>query len=210
MLVLLTLAALVGGLGFLKARWLIPVFFLAPLYGLWRVDRHGVPEKRLAAFAVVLILAEVAVVGMLSVRVVGASLFGRPFRMNEPYDAVAEGFRRAGFTRGTIVAGFGTLAGNLAVRFPDSRVLHTEYPDFLPAAGSPGQCLVTWDRHRGEGDNPDTPLPPDDVQRLAATLGVALTGSEPVGVVEAPFLFDPARVQRVYYILFPDGAGRCR
>jgi 4-amino-4-deoxy-L-arabinose transferase-like glycosyltransferase len=31
MLALLTLAALVGGLGFLKARWLIPAFFLVPL-----------------------------------------------------------------------------------------------------------------------------------------------------------------------------------
>ena len=91
MLALLTLAALVGGLGFLKARWLIPAFFLVPLYGLWRLERHGVPEKRLAAFAVILALAEIAVVGTLSVRVVGASLFRRPYRMSEPYDAVAAG-----------------------------------------------------------------------------------------------------------------------
>ena len=34
-----------GGLGFLKARWLIPAFFLAPLYGLWRLERHGVPGE---------------------------------------------------------------------------------------------------------------------------------------------------------------------
>ena len=148
MLAILTLAALVGGLGFLKARWLIPAFFLVPLYGLWRVERHGVPEKRLAVFAVILVLAEVAVVGTLSVRVVGASLFRRPYRMSEPYDDVATGLSRAGFTRGTIVAGFGTLAGNLAVRFPDARVLHTEYLDFRPPPGSAGQCLIVWDRHR--------------------------------------------------------------
>ena len=43
MLALLAGAALAGGLGFLKARWLIPAFFLAPLYGLWRLERHGVP-----------------------------------------------------------------------------------------------------------------------------------------------------------------------
>ena len=210
MLALLTLAALVGGLGFLKARWLIPAFFLVPLYGLWRLERHGVPEKRLAAFAVILVLAEVAVVGTLSVRVVGASLFRRPYRMSEPYDEVATGLSRAGFTRGTIVAGFGTLAGNLAVRFPDARVLHTEYPDFRPPPGSPGQCLLVWDRHRRGRGGPAAPGPPEDVQRLAAALGVALTGSEPVGVVEAPFRFAPAQVRRVYYIIFPEGAGQCR
>ena len=211
MLGLLTLAALGGGLSFLKARWLIPAFFLAPLYGLWRIERHGVPEKkRLAALALVLVLAEVAVVGTLSVRVAGASLFSRPYRMNEPYDAVAAGLSRGGFTGGTIVAGFGGLAGNLAVRFPHARVLHTEYPDFRPLPGAPGQCLLVWDRHRRGRGGDAAPGPPDDVQRLAATLGVALTGSEPVGVVEAPFRFAPARVRRVYYVIFPDGAGQCR
>jgi 4-amino-4-deoxy-L-arabinose transferase-like glycosyltransferase len=210
MLLLLTAAALVGGLGFLKTRWLIPVFFLAPVYGLWRLDRHGAPRRRLAAFAVVLAVAESAVVAGMSARVVGASLFPRPYRMNEPYDAVASGLARAGFAQGTIVAGFGTLAGNLAVRFPDSRVLHTEYPDFQPPGGSAGQCLLAWDRHRRERDSPDPSRPPEDLLRLGATLGVALTGSERVGVVEAPFLFDRRRVRRVYYVLFPDGTGRCR
>jgi 4-amino-4-deoxy-L-arabinose transferase-like glycosyltransferase len=209
-LALLTLAALAGGLGFLKARWLIPAFFLVPLYGLWRLERHGVPEKRLATFAMILILAEIAVVGALSVRVLGASLFRRPYRMNEPYDAVAAGFARMGFRRGTIVAGFGTLAGNLAVRFPRARVLHTEYPDFRPAPRVPGQCLLVWDRHRRGRGGDAAPGPPEDVQRLAATLGVALTGAEPVGVVEAPFRFAPARARRVYYIIFPEGAGQCR
>jgi hypothetical protein len=206
MLVILTAGALAGGLGYLKARWLIPAFFLAPLYGLWRVERHGMSLRRLARFAVLLALVEVVVVVGLTVRVVGASLFRQPYRMNEPYDAVAARLVGAGFTRGTIVSGFGTLAGNLAVRFPDSRTLHTEYPDFLPPARATGQCLLIWDRHRRENASG----PPEDVQRLAAALGVTLTGAEPVGVVEAPFLFNPARTRRVSYLLFPDGAGRCR
>lgn len=210
MLVLLTVATLIGGLSFLKARWLMPAFFLAPLYGLWRLERHGAPETRLRAFALLLILAEVVVVGGLTVRVMGASLFRQPYRMNEPYDAVAAGLARAGFTRGTIVAGFGTLAGNLAVRFPDSRVLHTEYPDFQPPSRGSGQCLLAWDRHRRQQGNPDASRPPEDVEQFAARLGVTLTGSERIGVVEAPFLHDAGRVRRVYYLLFPDGVGRCR
>ena len=210
MLVLLTGAALIGGFSFLKARWLIPAFFLAPVYGLWRLERHGTPVKRLGAFAAVLILAEIVAVGGLTVRVTGASLFRRPYRMNEPYDEVAAGLARAGFTRGTIVAGFGTLAGNLAVRFPDSRVLHTEYPGFRPPAGRPGQCLLAGDRHRNERGTPDAPGPPEDVRRLGDALGVALTGGERIGVVEAPFLFDRRRVRRVHYILFPGGIADCR
>lgn len=206
MLAILLGAALAGSLGFLKARWLIPAFFLAPLYGLWRVERQGGPGSRLAVFAILLVAIEAVVLGGLTFRVVGASLFRQPFRMNEPYDAVAAGLVRAGFTRGTIVAGFGTLAGNLAVRFPGSRTLHTEYPAFVPPPGRPGQCLLVWDRRR----RADPDGVPEDVRALAATLGVTLNGSEPIGVVEAPFLFNPKRIRRTSYVLFPDGVGGCR
>ena len=130
--------------------------------------------------------------------------------MNEPYDAIAAGLGRAGFTHGTIIAGYGTLAGNLAIRFPDSRVLHTEYPDFQPVSTQSGQCLLVWDRHRSRRGSPEEIGPPEDVRQYAGALDVGLTGSEPVGVVEAPFLFDARRIRRVYYTLLPDGAGRCR
>jgi 4-amino-4-deoxy-L-arabinose transferase-like glycosyltransferase len=210
MLVVFTVAALAGGLSFLKARWLVPTFFLAPVYGLWRAERQGVSSRRVTALAVLLALVEVAVIGGLAFRVVGASQFRQPYRMNEPYDAIATGLSRAGFTHGTIVAGYGTLAGNLAVRFTDSRILHTEYPDFQPAREDSGQCLLVWDRRPGRRGNPDEIGPPEDVRRYAEALDVALTGSEPVGVVETPFLFDARRIRRVHYILLPDGAGRCR
>src|SRR5262249_4451003 len=85
-LVLLTLAAVAGGLGFLKARWLVPAFFLTPLYGLWRAERQAVSSKGLAAFAILLVVVEVTVVGALTFRVRGASLFRQPYRINEPFD----------------------------------------------------------------------------------------------------------------------------
>ena len=129
--------------------------------------------------------------------------------MNEPYDAVAAGLVRAGFKRGTILAGFGSLAGNLAVRFPDSRVLHTEYPDFQPARAGDGQCLLVWDRR---GSDPERI--PDDLRALAATLGVPFDGAAPagprVGIIEAPLRFDRRHIRRTYFVLLPDGAGRCR
>jgi 4-amino-4-deoxy-L-arabinose transferase-like glycosyltransferase len=205
---LLGVAALAGGLGFLKFRWLIPAFFLAPLYALWRLERQGGPGPRqVRSLAVVLVLAEIAVVVGLVVRVTGASHFPRPYRMNEPYDAVAAELVRAGFSRGTILAGFGTLAGNLAVRFPDSRVLHTEYPDFQPPRTGDGQCLLVWDRPRGDRGSGAMPA---DLGALADDLGVRLAGSEPVGVIEAPFRFDRRHLRRTYYVLLPGGAGRCR
>jgi hypothetical protein len=130
--------------------------------------------------------------------------------MNEPNDAIAAGLTAGGFRGGTIVAGFGTLAGNLAVRFPDSRVLHTEYPDFRPPGRGSRQCLLVWDRHRGEIGDRDTPEMPDDLRAFATALRIRLRGTEPVGVVEAPFHFDPAHVRRVHYILIPQGQGWCR
>ena len=203
---LLGVTALAGALAFLKYRWLIPAFFLAPLCPLWRLERHGGPGERIRALAIVLIVAEVAVVVGLVVRVTGASFFPRPYRMNEPYDAVAAGLVRAGFTHGTIVSGFGTLAGNMAVRFPDSRVLHVEYPDFQPRSASDGQCLLVWDRQRGDRDSGTMPA---DVRALAERLGVTLAGSEPAGTIEAPFRFDRRHVHRTHYVLLP-GTGRCR
>ncbi len=209
-LVLLGAAALAGGLSFLKFRWLIPGFFLAPLYALWRVERQRGPGTRLGALAAVLIAAEVVVLAGHVVRMAGASHFPRPYRMNEPYDAIAAGLVGAGFRRGTIVAGFGSLAGNLAIRFPDSRVLHTEYPDFRPPGRGNDQCLLVWDRQRGEIGDQDTPEMPEDLRTLAAVLRIRLRGTEPVGVIEAPFRFDSRHVRRVYYVLLPRGQGWCR
>jgi hypothetical protein len=209
-LLLLAGAALVGVLGFLKYRWLIPAFLLVPLYAFWRLERQaGVAPARLRAFALVLLLVEAATAGGLVVRVLGAGLFPHSFRMNEPYDAVADGLVHGGFRRGTILAGFGTLAGNLRVRFPESRVLHVEYPGFRPPATGGGQCLLVWDRGRPSPDGSSPPVP-DDLRALAAATGVPLTGQEPARVLTFPFHHDARHTRRVYYILVPEGAGDCR
>ena len=87
---------------------------------------------------------------------------------------------------------------------------HTEYPDFQPPDPGDGQCLLTWDRQRGEREDRDTPGMPDDLRALVAGLAVPLTGSERVGVVAAPFRFDPRHVRRVYYVLLSSRPGHCR
>jgi hypothetical protein len=206
---LLALLAVGGWLAFLKLRWLIPAFCLAPLYLLWRLERQGLTRRRVAALALALVVAEAGLAAGLVIRVRAAGLFPRHFRMNEPYDEIAAGLAGAGFREGTIVAGDGSLGGNLAVRFPGTRVLHAEYPDYRPPerAGA-GQCLLAWEPR---GARPDAPARvPPDVGALARRLGVTLTGAEPVRTVQAPFRWSGRHVRRVDFVLLPGGAGRCR
>jgi hypothetical protein len=213
-LALLGAAALAGVLPFLKFRWLMPAFALVPLYAFWRIERQPGAPRRVTAFAVILAVVAGALAAALAVRVLGAGLFARPYKLNEPYDLIAAGLVGAGFRRGTIVGGWDSLAGNLRIRFLDSRVVHVEFPDYRPPPRPPGgpggQCLVVWDRRRGEASDPrPRPEVPDDLRALAATLGVTVTGAEPVRSVDAPFRFDPRHVRRVHFILLP-GAGDCR
>src|SRR5262249_53097415 len=82
MLVVLPLRALAVGSGFLRGGGPVPTFFFAPLSGLWRAGRHRVSSRRVVAFAILLLVVEVGVIGGLTVRVRGASLFHQPYRMN--------------------------------------------------------------------------------------------------------------------------------
>jgi hypothetical protein len=82
--------------------------------------------------------------------------------------------------------------------------------DFRPPGRGNDQCLLVWDRERGEVGDRDTPEMPEDLRAFAAVLRIRLKGTEPVGVIEAPFRFDPRHVRRVYYVLLPRGQGWCR
>lgn len=128
-------------------------------------------------------------------------------RPNEPYDVLAERLSASGFRKGTIVAGKGPFAGNLRLRFPDSRVISLESPYYVPPpvgdVGT-GQCLVVWER--GEA----TAVPSDVRTLLAFDLDVDLGGETAIRAVEAPFRFAPGRVRRVHFVLLTEGAGRCR
>jgi 4-amino-4-deoxy-L-arabinose transferase-like glycosyltransferase len=206
---LLAVLALGGWLAYLKLRWLIPAFCLAPLYLLWRLERQGATRRRVAALVLALVVAEVGLAAGLVVRVRAAGLFPRHFRMNEPYDRIAAELAAAGFREGTVVAGVGSLAGNLAVRFPGTRVLHAEYPEYRPPGrAGRGQCLLAWEPR---GARPDAPARvPREVRALARRLDVVLTGVEAVRTIDAPFRWSARHVRRVDFVLLPDGAGRCR
>jgi 4-amino-4-deoxy-L-arabinose transferase-like glycosyltransferase len=206
--VLLVLAgtALLGFLSFLKYRWLIPGFFLAPVYALWRAERTGVPPRRLAAYAALLVAAEVVVTGAILVSVFGSRLMARPYVLNEPYHAAAEEIGRAGFSTGTVVVGMGALAGSLRLRFPEARVLSLEHPYYRPPAREAGRCLVAWE----ERETADARRMPGPLRQFAeAVLEIPLPADEPGQLFQAPYRHETGRVRRIHYVLVP-AAGACR
>jgi 4-amino-4-deoxy-L-arabinose transferase-like glycosyltransferase len=197
---LLLAGILVGGVAYLKFRWLVPAFFLLPLLGLARLEGSGLEDHRIRRLAVWLLAVELVVVVAFAVNIWRGDRFGRPTRLNAPYDEIAAALRVAGFRRGTIVAGEGPLGGNLRLHFPDSRVIRLTNPDYLPPVGEAGSCVIVWAAERDEA-----PL------RIwvSGTLGVDFS-RDPVRVVEAPYRFARAARLRVSYALLPEGRGRCR
>jgi 4-amino-4-deoxy-L-arabinose transferase-like glycosyltransferase len=202
---LLTGGALLTLVTFLKFRWLLPGFFLLPLLAFARLDAAGVRPAQLRRLAVVLLLAEAAVIGGILLRIGTGHLGGRPYKLNEPYDRLAAGLREAGFRDGTIVAGRGPVGGNLRLQLPGSRVLSLESPYYVPPArGTAGQCLVVWERGGAER------VPPDLRDFVARVLDVSLDEGAAPAIVEALVHHTSDKRRRLAYVLLPGGAGGCR
>ena len=201
---LLTVGALSSQLAYLKWRWLVPAFFLLPLYAFWRLDQVTYERRRLRWLAGLLVATELAIIGGIVAVVTSDSFLARPSDLNKPYDVLVDRLAMAGFTRGTIVVGRGALAGSLRIRFPDSRVISLEHPYYVPLASGSGQCLVVEEK----GDA--TRIGPDIQEELATALDARLTGAEPVETAEAPYHWAPGHVRRIHFILLPEGLGQCR
>jgi 4-amino-4-deoxy-L-arabinose transferase-like glycosyltransferase len=197
--VLVVGAILAGSLTYLRFRWLMPAFFLVPLLAFAWVDSPTVERRRLVRYAAGLLGVEALVLVALTANVLRGDALGEPTRLNAPYDVVATALASAGFSRGTIAAGEGPLAGNLRLRFPDSRVIRLANPDYLPPTAGGGQCLVVWEE-------------PVDRSALLAWVASALDArldDEPVRTVAARYHHARERTLRVGYVLLPAGRGRC-
>jgi 4-amino-4-deoxy-L-arabinose transferase-like glycosyltransferase len=198
---LLVAAILAGSLTYLKFRWLMPAFLLVPFLAFASIDTPAPDRRRLFYYAAALLGAEALVILALTANVLRGDAFGTSTRLNAPYDAVAKALAAEGFVRGTIAAGGGPLAGNLRLRFPDSRVVRLTNPDYLPPQLSSGQCLVVWEE------------PSDDRAPLLAWVASALKAPvdhEPERMVSARYRHTRELTLRVRYILLPGGRGQCR
>jgi hypothetical protein len=209
-LALLVVGAFLNVLGQLKFRWAIPLFFLLPLYGCWRLDRLGIDSarhRRLGAYAAVLATTEALMIAGILLQIHAGARVGTPARLNTPLDAVGPGVAGAGFHGGTIVAGPGPLGGNLRIAFPGARVASLETPGYLPPraeAAPDGDCLLVWDR--GPGDV----LPEDLVAWLRSRLEAEVPASPTIGSVTAPHRHAPTLEYRAFFVRLPQGVGRCR
>lgn len=198
---LLVAAILAGSVTYLRFRWLMPAFFLAPLLALSWVDTADLARRQLVRYAGTLLVVEALMVLALTVNVLRGDALGEPSRLNAPYDQVGRALADAGFTRGTIAAGEGPLAGNLRLRFPEARVIRLTNPDYLPPASSAGQCLVVWDE--------ETVDRPALLAWVSSALG-ARVESEPVQTIAVRYHHARARTLRVSYVLIRAGRGDCR
>ncbi len=198
---LVVVGIVAGSLTFLKFRWLMPAFCLVPLLAFACIDRAALDRRMMRRYAVALGIAEAIVLLGLSLNVLRGDTFGPPTRLNAPYDLVARTLVDAGFSRGTIAAGDGPLAGNLRLRFPASRVVRLTNPDYVPPRTGEGQCLVVWEEPLGNSSAL--------LSWVRTSLEADVEG-EPVRSVSVRFHHARALPLHVGYILLPAGRGTCR
>jgi 4-amino-4-deoxy-L-arabinose transferase-like glycosyltransferase len=191
---------LTGNLTEFRVRWLMPAFVLVPLFAFAWVDAPALDPRRMVRYAVALLVVETLVVLALSANVLRGDAFASPTRLNAPYDLVGDALTTAGFTRGTIAAGEGPLAGNLRLRFPDSRVIRLQNPEYLPPAVAEGQCLVVWEEPGRER--------PRLLAWVATALAARVEGEAPQPIA-ASYHHSRTHWLRVSYILIPTGRGNC-
>lgn len=200
---LLLAGVLVGGVTYLKFRWMLPVYVLCPLYALAWLRRDASTAPRLTRLAYTILAAELAVVVAFPVSVFRGDFLGKPSRFTTPYVEVARQLGATGFTRGTIIGDDGALAGNLRLWFPQARVIRLTNPDYVPVAPGGGQCLVAWEKA------PIDRVPDDIRDWIRGALGTDLSGAGPVRVLDAKYLHARDATLRVAYVLVPQGLGRC-
>ncbi|MDX6805191.1 glycosyltransferase family 39 protein [Terrihabitans rhizophilus] len=141
-LAMLAIGAIPAGITEFKDRWMSPLLFLLPLAVIvllgHRLQRGG--AKTLQYVSVLLALVSMAALAALHLW----TREGRePAEANAPMPALAESIRQQGFTRGTIIGGSTTLAGQLKLEFADSPVVEPQYGLLIkPDIGQP--VLLAW------------------------------------------------------------------
>lgn len=179
---------------------LVPYLFLR--FGAAMTDRQ------VRRYAALISLSGVVLIGTLVGKYFIEPLIHEDCEDHVPYDTFADKLREAGFKRGTIFAYFhrDPLAGNLRVRFPESRVVSAKHPGAIPPAGeTPGQCLIIWPL-KGAEDPKSATIRTANESRLATKLSYEI----PSKVTSASLPPWGNRRNQIGFALIEGGAGDCR
>jgi len=209
-LLILGALAAAGALGFgaseLRSHYLA-VFILFPLYAFARVEVCGARPWAIRAYAGFVAACALAVVTALAASALIGPRTCDKCRLHLDYEVLADAVRAAGFADGTIAASFHrqAIAGNLRLEFPDARVTSTEYPRFQPPRDEgAGSCLLVWQPEE------ETRYGVDMRAFALVFLEARIPAAAPVRTVDVPLAGNPGRSVEFAYLLWPEGAGRCR
>ncbi|WP_018954080.1 ArnT family glycosyltransferase [Thioalkalivibrio sulfidiphilus] len=188
-LVILTVIVVALNLGKPKVRWVLPLFFLAPLVFFAVVPDSVLTARRVRWYARTCIALAAITVTFTLVRIPLAEHIKRPANANWPYAELAAQIRQqTGFEQGLILGHNYFISGNLHYQF--------RQPAYSSAAAVPPQSddaarrplIILWDAGRR-----GTAEPTERVTEWAIRhLGVDPNEYEPV-YVEHPFKFSPTR-----------------
>jgi len=144
LVVALLLMVLFVGVSNVKSRWLIPFFFLLPLYLCLKVEASGatVPQapKRMAAIALVIMIAIPTTLYLRNTSIGALEHYGK---QHVPYGpAVQEILASSNIAPALIVTPDSYLPGNIRLHAPDIPVVAPSYPPSL--AGYPFDANHPW------------------------------------------------------------------
>lgn len=175
-----------GGAAHVKDRWLVPLFFVVPLYLCLKIEASNVHvPNALRRLMPIIATIMIAVPGILFGRIAAASLNGDYERLNTPYAQLASALRQQG-EPGAIVAESSLLAGNLRKDLLPVTVISLDYPGFTPAVPISKQhpVLIVWQLGRKEGGA----LPAKAAEWLRSV--PELSGLAPkVSTIEIPYYY---------------------
>lgn len=120
--ILWTMTLLWGVTNF-KDRWMLPFFFLFPLYFLGYVGGYAINAKTVSRFSAVAVLAALSILIVIPARVVLGPSLGYYTSFNFPYVKLAHKIREYCPDPRLIIADRPQNAGNIRLQFPKSLVM---------------------------------------------------------------------------------------
>jgi hypothetical protein len=188
---LLLVLVLAGEVTLVKDRWLLPYFFILPLYFSLKLDALnqtiGNAPKRFGLIAVMIMMAvPIALVA----RVVAPQWTGQYGKLNVPYLSAVEAMLSDGATRPALVLAEDLqLAGNIRLAAPDIPVVVPGYEHFEKGVefDETHPLLVIWRARDLSGNSVPQPM----AQLLAKAFAISGAMPEPRDIA-LPYIYGRA------------------